>query len=201
MLLEDPASSSEPDSQVQYFAQPNQILQAVRTHCCSMYGAMTWSLCSDKAMQVFNCWNTCVKLAWGVPRSTHSYLVDSLLSSGIPSVRASLLACYWKFLEGVKTSTSMEVRVVACLASGDIRSTTGSNLFGIRKLCNIDTMSTPSSSAVKLLLLQGVKSNVPRQDSWRIGCLRKYLDEKYQLKSALLDTSEVDSLIDSLCSS
>ena len=183
------------------FAQPNQVLQAVRSYCCSMYGAMTWSLCSDKAMQVFNCWNTCVKLAWGVPRSTHSYLVDSLLSSGIPSVRASLLACYWKFLEGVKTSTSMEVRVVACLASGDIRSTTGSNLFGIRKLCNIDTMSTPSSSAVKLLLLQGVKSNVPRQDSWRIGCLRKYLDEKYQLKSALLDTSEVDSLIDSLCSS
>ena len=32
------------------FAQPTQILQAVRTYCCSLYGAMTWSLFSDKAM-------------------------------------------------------------------------------------------------------------------------------------------------------
>ena len=162
---------------------------------------MTWSLCSDKARQVFNCWNTCVKLAWGVPRSTHSYLVDALLSSGIPSVRASLLACYWKFAECVRTSASLEVRVVACLASGDIRSTTGSNSFGIRKLCNIGTMSTPSNSAVKGMLLQGVKSSVPDLDSWRIGCLRKYLDERYQLQAALQSTSEVDSLIDSICSS
>ena len=45
------------------FAQPNQVLEAVRTYCCSMYGAMTWSLCSSQAMQVYNCWNTCVKLA------------------------------------------------------------------------------------------------------------------------------------------
>ena len=49
------------------FAQPNQILQAVRTYCFDMYGAMTWSLYSDKAKQVFNTWSTCVKLAWGSP--------------------------------------------------------------------------------------------------------------------------------------
>ena len=141
-----------------------------------------------------------MKLAWGVPRSTHSYLVDCLLSSGIPSVRASLLACYWNFSEGLKTSTSLEVRVVACLTSGDIRSTSGSNLFGIRKLCKIDKLSTPSSSAVKGMLLQGVKSSVPDLDSWRIGCLKKYLEERYQLQSKLQDTSEVDSLIESICS-
>ena len=62
------------------FAQPNQILQAVWTYCCSLYGAMTWSLFNDKAMQVFNCWSTCAKLAWGVTRATHTYFVDNLLS-------------------------------------------------------------------------------------------------------------------------
>ena len=56
------------------FAQPNQILEAVRTYCCSLYGAMTWSLFTEKAKQVFNTWSTCVKLAWGVPRSTHTYM-------------------------------------------------------------------------------------------------------------------------------
>ena len=90
---------------------------------------------------------------------------------------------------------------MACLAEEDIRSTSGSNLFGIRKLCNIEARSTPSSSDVKMLLRQGVNVRVPEQDSWRIGCLKKYIEERYQLQSALLDTSEVDSLIDSICSS
>ena len=43
-----------------------------------MYGAMTWPLFSQKAQQVFNCWSTCVKLAWGVPKATHTYLVWGL---------------------------------------------------------------------------------------------------------------------------
>ena len=178
------------------FAQPNQILQAVRTYCCSMYGAMTWSLFSDKAMQVFNCWGTCVKLAWGVPRATHTYLVDNLLAAGIPSVRLSLLAC---FLKGVRSSSSLEVRLVANLASADTRSSTGSNLSGISRMIKLDSRYKSWVEA-KSLILQA-KSRVPDQDCWRLGCLRKYLGERYQLQAKLEDTSDIDSLIDSICSS
>ena len=66
------------------FAQPNQILQCVTTYCCSMYGAMTWPLFSQKAQQVFNCWSTCVKLAWGVPRATHTI-----------NILGGKFACWW----------------------------------------------------------------------------------------------------------
>ena len=31
------------------FAQPNQVLQAVKTYCCSMHNCMTWNLFSDMA--------------------------------------------------------------------------------------------------------------------------------------------------------
>ena len=181
------------------FAQPNQILQAVRTYCCSLYGAMTWSLFSDKAMQVFNCWSTCVKLAWGVSRATHSYLVDNFLSGGIPSLRSSILACYWKFYQGVKTSSSLEVKVVATLATVDIRSATGSNLFGLRRECAQEVYGKPMATVKSLIL--GLKTSVPEPDKWRFGCLRKYLDERYQLKARLEETTLLDSLIDSLCSS
>ena len=120
------------------FAQPNQILQAVRTYCGSIYGAMTWSLFSDKARQVFNCWSTCVKLSWGVTRSTHTYLVDNLLAGGMPSLRSCTIACFWNFYHGVMNSNSMEVKLLANLASKDIRSTTGANISGIRKICSGD---------------------------------------------------------------
>ena len=68
------------------FAQPNQILEA-----------MKWALFTDKAQQVFNAWGTCVKLSLGVPRDTHSYMVDNLLCAGIPSLRVSILARFCKF--------------------------------------------------------------------------------------------------------
>ena len=93
------------------FAQPNQVLQAVQTYCCSLYGAMTWPLYSDKAKQVFNCWSTCVKLAWGVPRATHTYMVDNLLSGGIPSMRSSILSRFSKFSTGLMSSQSLAVNM------------------------------------------------------------------------------------------
>ena len=113
------------------FAPPNQILQAVRTYCFDLYGAMTWSLYSEKAKQVFNTWSTCVKLAWGVPRGTHTYLVDNLLSSGIPSMRSSVLARYCRFVNSARTSQIMEVRIGANIAAADVRSPAGKNLKNI----------------------------------------------------------------------
>ena len=182
------------------FAQPNQVLQAVKTYCCTMYGAMTWSLFSTKAREVFNSWNTCVKLAWGVPRSTHRYFVDNLLSSGIPSLKSSLLSCYMKFHASVTTSESLEVRIVASLISSDLRSTTGLNLHGIRQLCNLDNLGFVSSPSVKDIM-EKTRIEVPPQDSWRLPCLQKFLGERFRLQAELEDTSEVDDLINSLCSS
>ena len=90
--------------------------------------------------------------------------------------------------------------MVANLASLDIRSATGSNLFGLRRECAAQEIDGKSMATVKSLIL-GLKTSVPEPDKWRFGCLRKYLDERYQLKARLEDTTLLDSLIDSLCSS
>ena len=179
------------------FAQPNQILQAVRMYCCSLYGAMTWSLFSNKARQVFNCWSTCVKLAWGVSRATHTYLVENLLSAGLPSLRSSVLVRFCKFFESVKSSKSMEVRLVASLSAGDIRTATGSNIFGIRREFKVDFK--PLLDLREEIL--AARLEVPSQDSWRLLCLKKYLESRYSLQANLQDTTEIDLLIDSICSS
>ena len=42
---------------------------------------------------------------------------------------------------------------------------------------------------------------MPRQDSWRIGCLKKFLAEKFQLEAKQQSTEVVQDLIDSICSS
>ena len=58
------------------FASPAEVLRAVELYGGSHYGSMLWELDSKAAHQYYNAWNTCVKLAWQVPRATHTYFVD-----------------------------------------------------------------------------------------------------------------------------
>ena len=181
------------------FAQPNQILKCVTTYCSSMYGAMTWPLFSEKSRQVFNCWPTCVKLSWNVPRSTHTYFVDNLLAGGLPSIRSSILARFCKFFQSLKASSSLAVRVLASICSKDVRSATGSNLYNIAKEVKLDPV-WDLLATVRAALLQ-IKLLVPMEDSWRIGCLKKFLDQRYLMAAEHQDTSDMDRLIYSLCTS
>ena len=62
------------------FARPEEILKAVQVYAGPYYGAMLWDLFSEKVGQVYRSWNTSVKLAWGLPRSTHTFLVENVLA-------------------------------------------------------------------------------------------------------------------------
>ena len=59
-----------------FFAKPEQVMKAVQILSTDSYGSMLWSLNSAGAESFFKAWNTCVKLVYGVPRSTFTYLVQ-----------------------------------------------------------------------------------------------------------------------------
>ena len=113
-------------------------------------------------------------------------------------MKCSTIAGFWNFYHGVKNSNSVEVRVMANTEARDIRSITERNLEGIRKLCDVD-LTGHSRTAVRQLIL-GAKAAVPDRDCWRIECLRGFLNMWYQMNARLDDTSQIDSMIDSLCS-
>ena len=45
------------------FAKPGEILQANQTYAGHWYGSMLWDLYGEKAGQIYQSWNTCVKLS------------------------------------------------------------------------------------------------------------------------------------------
>ena len=96
------------------------------------------------AEQYFTSWRTCVKLAWHVPRSTHSYVVDHLLASDISSVRSDAITRYIKFVAGLQSSPSMEVAVMFGVASKDVRTTTRRNLRLLKLETGLDSMTSNS---------------------------------------------------------
>ena len=91
------------------------------------------------------------------------------MSGGIPSIRASVLARYLQFFKSVKTSPSLEVRVIANLDVADVSSNTGNNLFNLGKEAGMD-LSMDNMWKLRRVLLD-LKAQVPVQDTWRLGCL------------------------------
>ena len=179
------------------FASPCEILRAVKVYAGSHYSSNLWQLDSPVANMYYNVWRNCVKLAWQVPRSAHTYFVDHLLACGLSSVRSDVISRYVRFVAGLRSSPSLEVRVMCSVASGDVRTTTGRNIQFIREETGLDPITTLSSRIKSVLC--GNLVETPARDRWRIGYLCKLLQERGQAYYNGEDYEHLTVLIDSLC--
>ena len=179
------------------FARPEEILKAVNVYCSHFYGSMLWDLYGNKANQLFNSWSTCVKLAWDIPRSTHTYIVEDVLAKDFFTVKQQLVGRFVDFFQKLLKSPSSEIRVVANMAGRCAQSTTGGNLHKIQLETGLDPWQV---SGWKFKESIG-RSRVTRQDAFRVQYLRKLLDARTEIRSRAEDSQEVDVLINSLCSS
>ena len=181
------------------FASPCDLLKAVKVYVGSHYGSNLWQLDSPMAEQYFSAWRTCVKLSWQVPRSTHTYLVDHLLSDGHSSVEADIKSRYLKYLDGLRSSPSMEVRVLFGVTSGDVRTTTGRNVHQLKLESGLDPLCS-SAGQYKTVMTSRLAS-VPEMDRWRTRYLAKLLEQRGEAYYRGEDYEPLTALIDSLCTS
>ena len=183
------------------FAHPAEILNAVNLYCCDHYGSMLWDFEGDLANQVFNTWNTCIKLAWDLPRATRSYFLG-YLSGGMVTVKWDIISRYAGFFKGLLSSPSMEVRILARLVAKDIRTTTARNLLVLRR--ETGGLGWTSSARELRKELRKREVPVPDMDFWRLPYLGKLLEQRdilvYSGEGEDCDElARVKSLIDSVC--
>ena len=110
------------------FAYPAQIMKAVQIFACDGYGSMLYDLSSFSSESLFKSWNTCIKLIWGVPRSTFTYLVENTLANNFVSLRHQVYGRYINYFQGLFKSSSKEVRRLDRILSREFRSVTSRNL-------------------------------------------------------------------------
>ena len=181
------------------FAEPMQVISAVGTYCCDHYGSMLWPLYGQAAEKYYRCYNTCVKLAWNCPRSSHTYFVTNVLTRGVISVRIQIMSRYVKYVQSLLKSRSPEVVSVANKMMRDMGSTTGSNMARLQQETGLNIWST-TPAKVRQALVEA-EQPVPETDLWRVGLLEKLLAQRRQMEVNIEDTKAVSDLIDSLCSS
>ena len=181
------------------FAHPDQQLQLMGILCCDGYGSMLWELQSDKVEQFFKCWNTAVKLAWGVPRSIYTYLVEGFFAQNHISLRNQVLSRYPGFFRGLMTSPSKEVRMLMLVRTirDDPRSHTCMNLRYLRLKTGLEEAQSYSGWRVKEAL---GRKNVPENEKWRLGLLTTLLNMKMDKLIQVQDSKQLCAMIDSLCS-
>ena len=179
------------------FARSEETLRSVQVYAGHWYGAMLWDIYGEKCGQLYRSWSTCVKLIFDVPRSTHTYLVDSVLAKDFMTVKQQLVGRFIKFFKRIRESLSLEVQIVANVVGRCVRSTTGSNLRRIHLETGLDPWVEPYWKVRNKIMKAVIKS----EDGYRVQYLKKLLQSRLDARAQAQDTDELDLLINSLCSS
>jgi hypothetical protein len=179
------------------FAQPSQIVNMVQILCTDAYGSMLWDLQSNPAEQYFKCWNTAIKLVYGVPRSTYTYLVEGFLAKDQSSLRNQVLSRYPGFYRKLQSSPSKEVRMLVNMVSTDPRSNTCKNLRYLREKTGLEQPQCYSSWKVRSTL---PVQKVPADQMWRLGLMSKLMELKQKKYMEVKDYKRITAMLDSLCS-
>ena len=180
-----------------FFAQPGQIVKMLQLLCSDAYGSMLWDLQSNPAEQYFKCWNTAIKLVYGVPRSTYTYLVEGFLAKDQHSLRSQVLSRYPGFYRKLQSSPSKEVRMLVNMVSTDPRSSTCKNLRNLREKTGLEQPQCYSSWKVKNTL---PVQKVPANQLWRLGLMSKLMELKQKKYIDVKDSQRITAMLDSLCS-
>ena len=164
-------------------------MKAVQGLCSDAYGSMLWD-------QFFKCWNTCVKLCYGAPRNTYTYLVEGWFAADMTSLRNQVLSRYAGFYRKLLSSPSREIRALARIVSDDPRSTTCRNLRLLRSKTGLSQPQMFSSMRIKAAL---PVQTVPEKEEWRLGLLTSLLKLRSEKNLKVEDSRSICAMIDSLC--
>ena len=156
---------------------------------------MLWDFTSERTNQFCKAWNTCVKLAYDLPRNTKTFIVDNYLAINFDSVMKELFSRYVNFVKSLQKSFSYEIRSLFEIIGYNCQSNTGRNLHFIQTQSGLDPYRISSRKIRDLDMGQ----QIPVNEMWRIPTLDRLLKSQNTLIDNMESTEEVDAIIDSVC--
>ena len=178
-------------SQEFHYVSPQVFMKIINIYAVSFHGSGLWDIFSPNCERLYKAWNVAVRLAWNVPRTTHRYLIEGI--SGCLHPKVMLASRLVKFVEQLRTSSKMGVRVLASLACTDQRCVLGKNIAKVSRECssNVEDL-TPSMVKGKLKYF-----DVPEEERWRLGPILEILNENLEIPGFTYE--ETSEILDTLC--
>ena len=138
-----------------------------------------------------------MKLVYGVPRSTYTYLVEGFFAATQTSLRNQIISRYAGFYRNLVKSPSKEVRFLVQMVKDDPRSTTCANLKYLRSITGLSQAEVFCSARIRAAL--PVKE-VPEREKWRLGLISALLMAKTEKHLRVEDSKSICAMLDILCS-
>ena len=104
-----------------------------------------------------------VRHAWGVPNTTHRYLIEEISGSLHPKVM--LDSHYIGIFNSMCTNPKYSMRVMARIIGTDMRTVMGRTLHNLKLECNVN----PTEDLSPALIKKSMKySAIPEVEEWRV---------------------------------
>ena len=139
-----------------------------------------------------------MKLTFGLPRDTFTYLVEGFFAFSQTSLRNQVLSRYPGFYRNLLNSPSREVRILSRIVTSDPRSPTCANLKYLKEMTKLHQPQFYSATRVRLAL---PVQHVPENEKWRLGLLTSLMKVQREKQSRVEDTKHIRGMIESLCNS
>ena len=160
----------------------------------SFYGSGLWNLYSNEVDRIFKSWNVAVRIAYGVPPTTHRYFIEPL--SGSPHPKTMLSSRYLKLRDSLLSSNKMEVALLASLAIDDNRTVMGKTISRLKREMQCHVLS-PGYVKKKLKYFP-----TPEDEQWRLNFLEELLEvDSNMMTIENLSINDVKTMISALCTS
>ena len=175
------------------YTDPKVKIKIFNIFATSFYGSGLWDLASSEVDRIYKSWNVAVRMAFGVPPTTHRYLIEHM--SGTLHPKTMLSSRYSKFVESLCKSSKMEVALLANMAVQDNRTVMGKTVSRLKHELNCQVLTSS-------LVRRNIKY-FPQDEEWRLTFLYELLSAETNESTIdeCFSSSDVRAMISSLCTS
>ena len=176
-----------------HFASPKVKMKLMTIFATSFYGSCLWDLQSSECDRIFKSWNVTVRNVFGVPPTTHRYLVEPL--AGTPHAKTMLPSRFVKFKQTLYSSNKLMVGLMVRIAAEDRRTVMGRTLAKLKS--ELNGMKLTCSNIRKNLKY----FPVPDNEVWRLRFLDDLLVADPKEMIGDITAEDLNQMIRILCTS
>ena len=174
--------------------RPETLMKMINIYCTSFYGSGLWNLTSSECERLFKAWNVTIRKVWGLPNTTHRYLIEPI--SAVMHPKVMLARRYTSFVSSLLSSPKFAVRLMAHSSCNDLRTVMGKCLLYISRECGYRCWT---EGVLKPIVIKKYMKYfpVPDDQQWRVGLIQELLTEDLQVEG--FADSEIKEMVDYLC--
>ena len=181
------------------FAKPEIKMKMCRLYNTAFYGSNCWDFSSEEFGKFAKSWNVNLRILYDLPRESHCWIVEEL--SGGKHFLQMIYSRFTKYLSVLKLNKRAFIRTLYGIASGDVRSPTGSN---VRKIFLNAGLDPRQESKHKFSDWRAY----PPADSWTVPLLTSLIELRAESWQVNFDVEEemepmedvdIDFMIDAVC--